>query len=192
MNGKTIIGAAMVLVVCLAAVGCAPQKIQQGTVEGVSGVEPATVAQWSPEADCAPCHSVQAASMTDSACLASKHAEVACITCHDDVEALAVVHDGAESPSEAKKLNSTTLDETVCLSCHGSWESLAAETQDTTALTDYNGTVVNPHEVLTVHNDVTCTSCHGMHAAENLDEAAGKACAKCHHTGVYECYTCHE
>ena len=88
--------------------------------------------------------------MDDAACLAATHAAegTTCATCHTDESGLASAHENA-TPDEAKKratkLRSTTIDEAACLSCHGSYEELAAKTADLALLTDSEGTTVNPH-----------------------------------------------
>ena len=60
-------------------------------------------------------------------------------------------------------------------------------------LTDMNGTIVNPHALpeSADHAEVSCVSCHQMHAAGSIEKKAQRACASCHHADVYECYTCH-
>lgn len=61
-------------------------------------------------------------------------------------------------------------------------------------LVDVNGTVVNPHDlpVNKSHATLTCATCHTMHNNAPLEETATKACLKCHHDNVYECFTCHD
>ena len=73
-------------------------------------------------------------------------------------------------------------------------EALIAATAASTALTDENGTVVNPHDLPAVedHASLTCVSCHKGHADDTIEESAMKACVLCHHESVFECYTCHE
>lgn len=91
------------------------------------------------------------------------------------------------------KLRKSSIDEAICFSCHDSYESLAAKTTEVTVLTDSAGTTVNPHALPASddHDRLTCIDCHSMHGAEGADALAQNACVTCHHTGVYECGTCH-
>ena len=70
-------------------------------------------------------------------------------------------------------------------------EEHVALTAGVTELTDSNGTMVNPHEVMGLtegHADIVCADCHAMHSAGST---AAETCVSCHHAGVYECNTCH-
>ena len=71
---------------------------------------------------------------------------------------------------------------------------LVEEVKASTALTDDQGTTVNPHDLpqSASHDTLTCGSCHTMHDEKPLEETAAAACTQCHHQNVYECYTCHE
>ena len=80
-----------------------------------------------------------------------------------------------------------------CMACH-SVEDIKAATEDSTVLTDVNGTVVNPHDLPAVedHAGIECASCHKSHeVTESTEKSAKRTCASCHHADVYECYTCH-
>lgn len=137
--------------------------------------------------------------MDDSACLAATHAAEGstCDTCHTDESGLTKAHENA-TPDEAKKratkLRSTTIDESACFSCHGSYDELAAKTADLALLTDTDGTTVNPHAIPENddHADTDCASCHVMHTSEPAEESASEYCESCHHAGVYSCHTCHD
>ncbi len=179
-------------------VGCAPQESAPKSDSNNSSKQPAVEFVWSADADCAMCHAVENESMTDATCLASTHEKEGntCATCHTDKTGLNKAHEGAtpEGAEKAKKLRSTTIDENVCLSCHDGYEQLAEKTASSTALTDSDGTVVNPHALPEheKHADTTCADCHVMHTDEPPAESAPGYCSSCHHAGIYECYTCHE
>lgn len=151
-------------------------------------------AAWSPSADCGPCHERAEASQGDDRCLAAPHGDVPCATCHSD-EALADVHEDAtaEGGAKATRLKKTVIDTAACIGCHGEAVELAALTAETTACTDKNGLVVNPHDLPTnvEHEDIDCDSCHIMHDERTAAEQAESLCTSCHHENVYECFTCH-
>ncbi len=80
-----------------------------------------------------------------------------------------------------------------CTTCHN-LDDVKAATEDSTVLTDINGTVVNPHDLPAIddHAGITCASCHKTHeVSESTEKSAKRTCASCHHADVYECYTCH-
>lgn len=187
------------LVVLLAA-GCAPQQAKSdggpatADTAGSAATEE-TVAvdmgSWSADSDCATCHANEDESASDAACLASNHAQQECISCHADTDALTTLHQAAKS-SDASKLKrlKEPMSSEACLSCHGSWEELAAKTADSTSLTDKAGRTVNPHDVPKTegHDEATCFNCHSIH--KEADEP-GSYCKSCHHEDLYECGTCH-
>ena len=133
--------------------------------------------------------------MEDSNCLASKHADLPCGSCHANTSALEKAHEKVDPSveAEATRLKKTSVDIALCQSCHGSLESLAAKTQSSTVCTDDNGTVVNPHALPEneEHSDIDCASCHIMHSRETATEQTKSLCNSCHHENVYECFTCH-
>ena len=80
-----------------------------------------------------------------------------------------------------------------CTPCHAT-EDLVAATAECTALTDNNGTVVNPHDLPAVadHEGLACSSCHKKHdIGTGIDKTAQRSCVSCHHAYVYDCFTCH-
>ena len=105
---------------------------------------------------------------------------------------MAEVHANVTKVSTVKKSNllKTTVPEELCLTCHDQ-EALVEATADCTTLTDANGLVVNPHDLVegSQHDSVTCESCHIMHASDPM--AAYRACVSCHHAEQWECGTCH-
>ena len=179
---------------------CAPKE-GQPTENAAGGKDDVTMMEdWSAGSDCKACHTAQQASMEDDACLASRHVATACITCHSNENDLAVVHEekSGNDPNTLKSLKTTSIENEVCLGCHGTWEELAQNTVDTDLLTDANGKTVNPHEVTTLqnekgqHDEITCVDCHKIHSSEGVDVTAFRTCQSCHHDNVYECGTCHE
>jgi hypothetical protein len=150
-----------------------------------------TTPAWSMQSDCGGCHTIEAASQKDGVHLASHHADVPCVACHQNEAKLGAAHaDMTKAPTKAGL--GTPVDNAVCFGCHTSWESLAELTQHSRALVDARNRVVNPHAIpqTASHNSHPyCFVCHAMH----LDERpADQYCAGCHHKNVFECYTCHE
>lgn len=172
--------------------GCAPQQSQANASDEKEGGSAITVA-WTPDMECSSCHAQQVQSESDSACLASKHEASSCESCHGSADNLASAHEGASADATMpKKLSKdNAVGEDACLSCHGTWEDLAAKSAEVTVLTDADGTVVNPHAMDRTgdHAVITCTSCHSVHEAQ-ADQK--ELCLSCHHEDVFECRTCHE
>ena len=108
---------------------------------------------------------------------------------------LAKQHEGASSDDRMpSRLKQTTVEASVCLSCHDQ-DEIAAESSSCTALSDAQGTTVNPHELpeTDTHGQIACTDCHSMHEEQTDLQGDAKAyCMSCHHADVFECYTCHE
>lgn len=149
---------------------------------------------WAGEMDCTSCHEVPAKSLDDETCAAPLHTALGlgCTDCHAD-DALIGIH-GKMKPNAKvpTKLKKSDLSVETCASCHPS-EALVEATTDSSALTDSEGTVVNPHDIPDVkeHKDISCQSCHKMHAESKPASLAPTLCQDCHHEDVYECYTCH-
>ena len=134
--------------------------------------------------------------------------EKVCLTCHGDAPAVAdTAKDAPEKnaantgePANARTAKTgapakiTTDDKAALETACATWEVLAELTADSEALTDSEGTVVNPHDLPVVeeHADITCASCHKLHE-EDADAAktALKLCRSCHHEDVFACYSCH-
>lgn len=126
--------------------------------------------------------------------LAAVHQAVPCTGCHSDEKVLSTVHDGVTADSKLpKRLRKAKIDEALCLGCHGSYEDLAKKTADCAVLTDSAGTVANPHDLPegADHAKIDCLDCHTAHKAQEASETALNTCTGCHHTGVFECGTCH-
>lgn len=201
--------AGLIAAVCLAmAAPCLPASAETDYV-------------WSGELDCTECHAAQTASLVwedpaqaeadekdaDKAetveaqtsttdVYAARHATqfgLACITCHVDDAKLEKGHKRLNSGKEATKLKKTKVTDDVCLSCHKA-EQLAEATEDCQILTDSKGTVANPHSLpdsTSSHAEIACVQCHSAHDGARTAENATAVCASCHHSGVYECGTCH-
>lgn len=154
---------------------------------------------WTPDVDCAQCHSAQVATLDDESCGASAHAAMlGCTSCHTDIDNLEHAHrDYLTSTKQPTKIKYAFIETDFCLSCHESWEALAEKTADSTACTDGMGTVVNPHALPDVadHESIRCTNCHTMHESQDneaLRSSAYHACVQCHHTDEFvSCTTCH-
>ena len=119
--------------------------------------------------------------------------EVDCITCHVDNEDLERGHKRLNSGKKATRLKKTDVADEVCLTCHDS-KILSEATADSTALTDSEGNVANPHALpdsSSSHAEITCVECHTAHDGATAIDNAENECKSCHHTGVYECGTCH-
>ena len=153
--------------------GCSPQEAaSQGAAPKAEAANGSiTLTEWTTETDCSTCHADEASSRQDAACTASKHTSLQCADCHTDTATLAKQHEGASSddrmPSRLKQ----------------------------TALSDAQGTTVNPHELpeTDTHGQIACTDCHSMHEEQTDLQGDAKAyCMSCHHADVFECYTCHE
>ena len=104
---------------------------------------------------------------------------------------------GCHSDQKASTTNTTTqasvhaANGAECISCHNDIAALTTVHQNGDMTGDTNGTHVNPHDVIGLtpgHDDITCASCHSEHVAS---ASAAQTCVACHHTGVYECNTCH-
>ena len=185
----------LLIVVAVAVAGCQPQQQKEPTKD------PPNVAAefaWSPESDCTMCHGSQVKAIQIKASFAGIHEaeDTDCITCHTDAAGLKTAHKAVtyeHMETEVTRLKKTSIDESACLSCHGSTSELILISKDSKVLTDKNGTVVNPHDmpVNTGHNDHNCGSCHRAHQNIPASKAAPDHCESCHHQIVYECHTCH-
>lgn len=154
---------------------------------------------WAPEVDCAGCHGAQLESLEQDGCGAAIHsALLGCSDCHTDIANLEHAHRNyLTSTKQPTRLKYAFIENDFCLSCHGSWEELAKKTVDSTACTDINGTVVNPHALppSSDHDTIRCANCHSMHEVQNqeaLYASAAHTCTLCHHSEEYvPCSTCH-
>ena len=149
---------------------------------------------WADETDCTSCHEVPAKSLDDETCAASLHTALGlgCTDCHADDARIGIHGKMKPNAKVPTKLKKSDLSVETCASCHPS-EALVEATTDSSALTDSEGTVVNPHDIPDVkeHKDISCQSCHKMHAESKPASLAPTLCQDCHHEDVYECYTCH-
>lgn len=176
---------------------CAPNTASEEPADTASSGDTgeAVAISWTTETECGTCHLNEHESMENSASDSFLHANMSCVECHDDTDGLTKVHDGVTTADRVPmRLKRTGVDENLCISCHPQDEAFLAQTAST-PLVDGRGTEVNPHELPQVasHEEITCSDCHKMHgdAADRADRAQ-KLCQSCHHSGVFECYTCHE
>ena len=197
---KTLI-VGIVAIALVAIVGCAPKQVGSEDTNAATDASESTasvdvtIEEWDPTMDCSMCHTNEADSANDPACTMSIHAAQQCSNCHSDDEKLAKAHQGKSTTDRMPMcLKTTTVDKEVCLGCHNQ-DDLAEKTADVTALTDLNGTVVNPHAMPSneTHDQIVCVDCHSMHKEQtDLGTDAKEYCLTCHHADVFECYTCHE
>lgn len=189
----TLLLATVATTILLAA--CAPMDSSADSTAKKDSTEPAIAVDWTLDSECATCHTVEQETYEDSTCLAYKHQNATCISCHANETSLTSAHEGATSADKMpQKLKKSNVSEESCLSCHyGTKEELATATPDI-LITDEKGNMRNPHDsgAVAEHQNITCSSCHAMHKNEDSMTQAKKTCQSCHHTGVFECYTCHE
>ncbi|MDR0514116.1 MAG: cytochrome c3 family protein [Coriobacteriaceae bacterium] len=199
MNKVLVMAMVLLGISTLLTAACAPRQSIDKPSAGATDDAVATVSlpQWTEDSNCtsSECHTAEADSATDKACVFSLHGELACITCHMNEEGkLATQHKDYATAKPSTKLKKTAVSNEACLSCHDRLE-LASATAASSVLTDANGTVVNPHGLpaTAAHEEsISCSNCHKMHKGNPAEEAAGKVCASCHHQAVYECGTCHD
>ena len=183
------------LALSFALYACAPKSPEEGNGQNEKASESAITVDWSENSDCATCHATEQESYSNQACLASAHPDETCIQCHTDITGLATAHEGKTAADKMpKKLKSTEISDELCLSCHfESKEALAEETSDV-SISDVKHNSRNPHlsDGISEHEGIECAECHGMHKTEPIEDQAKDVCYSCHHTEVFECYTCHE
>ncbi|BAK45489.1 hypothetical protein [Eggerthella sp. YY7918] len=153
--------------------------------------------EFKADLNCAGCHENEAVSAEAGDCLygIEDHADADCVECHEVTSELKRAH-SSFSPGATMRgeLRRTSVANQSCMTeCHED-ENLVALTASNTVLVDSEGTVVNPHEVMSIgtgHSEITCGSCHSWHSNESTEETAKALCISCHHENVYECGTCH-
>ncbi len=70
---------------------------------------------WADDLDCSLCHAEEVEEIEETT-----HAIVDCTVCHDDDETLAELHEEADADTALPtKLKKTSVDDSVCLECHG-------------------------------------------------------------------------
>jgi cytoskeletal protein RodZ len=189
--------AAITVMVALLVVACSPSVNTSGTAGSDTNTAEGSsnVAWWSAEAECSSCHTVEATSLDDSSSQVSVgHSDSACTSCHTNIDGLEQAHEKV-TPADtagASKLKKTKVSPEDCLACHQA-DYTAEATASVTALTDKNGTTVNPHDLPADedHKVIICGDCHTMHSTMTIEEAAYKRCVDCHHMEVFECGSCH-
>jgi len=188
-----IVLSVLAVVSALAACGNAGTPSDATASEETTAV-PAAALTWSADSDCSVCHGAEAESAGNPLCLASAHATLGCTDCHGDTAGLQNAHAGLTyaDVQGTSKLSTTSVARDACLACHEG-DYLPETTAGVTALTDMNGTTINPHAlpVSDSHADIMCGDCHAMHTETPVTETAPAVCISCHHAKVYECGTCH-
>lgn len=183
-------------------VGCSPKEASEAPAKSESSSTSSMDGQpvnWTMQSDCKTCHTSEASSPEEPACVqavAHEAEDVTCNQCHTNETVLSTEHAAVKFGDKvATKATVVTVDEQVCVSCHGTLQDMAVKTVDSKVLTDDNGTTANPHERPAgqkhEENPATCTDCHNNHSKDQAKDAK-KYCAQCHHRGVYQCGTCHE
>lgn len=198
LKASTKIGLTVAIVMLIGVLAaCAPQQTSGGGGDSVSNGEGEAVigVEWSPDADCAVCHTAQNDSYSDTACTAAMHANMECASCHKVDDKLTSMHEGVTSDDkQPKRLKKTAVSDDLCLTCHVSYEELATKTADYKDLVDAEGTIVNPHALPETekHNGRVCGDCHKMHeSGQDMAKNSMQYCRSCHHEDVFECNTCH-
>lgn len=194
MKGKVI--TALIAVSCcalLAGAGCAPQVAAE--VSDSAALDQAAVSvEWSPDSDCDTCHITELDTFSSGECLASRHGDISCSSCHSDPVLKEVHASAGVSDKMPKRLKKSEVTKEVCLGCHEADIETLSSDSSAISVTDVNGLSVNPHALPSgeKHDEVNCSDCHAMHQDTPLQDQADALCKSCHHTGVFECYTCHE
>lgn len=195
---RLLLTMALMLFVVFFFIACASKQADTSVDVNMGEEAPvATSPAWSTKSDCGSCHEAEISSETDAMSMYSTHvsAGVTCSTCHiDDEGKLAEAHIDYAAAELPTKLRITEVTESVCLTCHDK-EELQAKTTASTALTDSNGIVVNPHSLPATEKhegNINCSSCHNMHLPNSPVDQGQEVCSSCHHMQVYECGTCHE
>jgi len=198
-NKRLLLVASLLAMVAILVViaGCAPKQNTEDTGQNTGpGIQ---LAAWTIDVECTECHAYEVASMTDTTTVYAPHyswENLVCTDCHnDDDGSLTKAHADYATAAEPTRLTYSRVDKSSCFNdgCHNA-ESLAESAKDSTALTDKNGTVVNPHDLpqVTAHASIVCGSCHKLHEPnEDTGKTASDLCVGCHHEDVYECNTCH-
>lgn len=196
---KSVICVFTVVLLCsaLAFSACAPKAVSPESGEGSSDESAGVAIVWSVDSDCVTCHAEEGASLNIETCGVYIHAQdgSTCIACHNDEAVLAQSHDGVTTESKLpSRLKKSEVSNDTCLSCHVR-DEIAAATADYEGLTDYQGRVGNPHDLPSTdgHNALECVDCHDMHVeGADIAQSAYDTCLSCHHSGEWECGTCHE
>ena len=191
---SSLIVITVVLLMSLCAFGCAPKTSSDSSSHSQEPVQQTTA--WSIDMDCTVCHTAQAAATTADDTVAGihvMHEGATCASCHADEAALKQVHANATADRVMPTQLKSTMVSCQSSGCHDlSKDEMLALTADVTELTDIEGTMVNPHDVIGLtpgHSEITCNSCHVMH--DGTEVLAAETCVSCHHAGVYTCNTCH-
>ena len=149
------------LLVFLGTLGLAASAQAASSPKGSGTAAPAVSTPFSLDLDCTGCHTDAAADTENPKCLLSFHEAAGCTSCHNNEAALEKKHAKMDTkdPNKVRRLSAKNrVAAETCENCHKP-EDLAKATEKSTALTDKNGMVVNPHDLPEGHFDekVTCT-----------------------------------
>lgn len=85
------------------------------------------------------------------------------------------------------------INDSLCLRCHK--DELSFPLPSEIDLVDSEGARISAHNIpeSPSHESIRCIDCHQNHAVqeEPASETALQLCESCHHTGVFECNSCH-
>ncbi len=187
-------GFAFCLFGALALVGCQSTPSGRALMPGIAAAEQISPQnwKWSPDQECAPCHSIEAHTAAASACTDFSDASSSCLTCHNVEQELTVAHENIRNVKPVSDLQQVTVEKEICTKCH-TIASLAERTADSVALADNDGVTINPHALRRTkgHSEIDCTACHTMHESSDKLETSSKMCRECHHADSFECESCH-
>lgn len=178
-----------------ALVGCQFASNNRALMPGIAAAEQVSPQdwKWSPDQECAPCHSVEAHAVAMSPCTDYSDSSSSCLTCHNVEQKLVVAHEDILNTKPTPDLQRVSVKKEVCTRCHDV-ASLSAKTADSVALRDSNGVTINPHALLRTkgHSVIDCASCHTMHkTSSDTLEISPEMCQDCHHADSFECESCH-
>ena len=182
---------------CFAAglAGCQSPPAAPTLMPGIAEAEQMSLQEewvWSPEQECAPCHSQEAQTAAASVCTGLSGAPARCLGCHVAEQELEAAHEGIRNSWQSPKPAGPEVGKEACARCHDA-ASLTARTADSRALVDGNNVTINPHALLETagHTQIDCTACHTMHETSDVVEASPKSCRSCHHADSFACDACH-
>ncbi len=107
-NDNASLNKRIACIICIAALGSLIAL--GGATQSASADE-----SWADDLDCSLCHAEEVEEIEETT-----HAVVDCTICHDDYEELAELHEEADDDTALPtKLKYTSVDDSICLECHG-------------------------------------------------------------------------
>ncbi|MGD0274645.1 MAG: cytochrome c3 family protein [Syntrophales bacterium] len=141
---------------------------------------------FSKDTNCAACHESYVDSMKNDKMLMSKHAVMTkdCFFCHKEAQLVTAHEKVTKAPGKVFRQRKYPND--ICLTCHGTYDSLVEKTKNSTAFKTVDNKLINPHD--THVGRVECFNCHKMHK----DRPPIEYCYGCHHARqLNNCKDCH-